>query len=269
MNFLERTVSGFIAAIERALFAEGMARRRGLLQSLDPRIKAAGVLALILAAAFSRRLGVLGALFGVALLLAIASRVPLDLMARRLWIAVLLFTGVIALPAPFLTAGEVVGRVPLLHWAVTSQGLLSAGFLIVRVETMATLSVLVILTTPWSHVLKALRVFRVPVIFVVMLGTTYRYIFLLLQTAQDMLESRRSRWVGKLSGRETRRVAAGSVGVLLTKSLQLSDDVYGAMLSRGFQGEVYVLHDFRARLGDWIALGILLILAGAAVFLGR
>ena len=68
--------------------------------------------------------------------------------------------------------------------------------LVARVETAATLSVLLILCTPWSHVLKALRVLRVPVVFVVILGMTYRYILLLLQSAHDMFESRRSRMVG-------------------------------------------------------------------------
>ena len=83
---------------------------------------------------------------------------------------------------------------------MTAQGLLSAGYLVSRVETASTLSVLLILSTPWTHVLKALRVLRVPVVLVVILGMAYRYIFLLLESARDMLESRRSRMVGELTG---------------------------------------------------------------------
>ena len=70
-----------------------------------------------------------------------------------------------------------------------------------RAETAATLSVLIVLCTPWNNVLKALRVLRLPTVLVVILGMTYRYIFLLLRTAHDMFESRRSRMVGQLDGR--------------------------------------------------------------------
>ena len=126
----------------------------------------------------------------------------------------LFFTGVIALPAIFVTPGEVWFRLPLLDWPVTVQGVRAALNLLVRVETATTLSVLLILTTPWMHVLKALRVLRVPVVFVVILGMTYRYIFVLLQTAADMFEARRSRLIGELDGAEQRRLASASVGVL-------------------------------------------------------
>jgi cobalt/nickel transport system permease protein len=269
MNFIERTVGGFLEALERALYAEELARAPGLLQRLDPRLKLFGILALIVAAAVARNLWVIGASFGFALLLSALSRVPPGFLARRVWIPVFLFTGVIAAPALFLVPGQSVWNLPWLHWPVTVQGIRSACYLLSRVETAATLSVLTIVCTPWSHVLKALRVFRVPVVCVVILGMTYRYIFLLLHTAHDMFESRRSRLVGRLPGAERRRIATASVGVLMSKSLQLSDDVYSAMQSRGFQGEAHVLHDFHAGAADWIILAVLLAVASGAFYFGR
>ena len=269
MNFLERTLTSFVNALERSLYAEELAKARGLLQRLDPRIKLVGVLALVIAVAVAHKLWVIGTVFGVALLLAVGSRVPLALLTRRVWIPVLLFTGIIALPAPLVIPGRVVGRLPGLGWPVTAPGLTSAAFLVTRVETAATLTVLLILSTPWSHVLKALRVVRVPVVLVVILGMAYRYIFLLLESAQDMLESRRSRMVGVLDGAERRRVAASSVGVLMSKTLQLSGDVYDAMLARGYRGEVYVLDDFRTAGLDWMMLGLFAIITAAAFYFGR
>src|ERR1043166_6432957 len=56
------------------------------------------------------------------------------------------------------------------------------------------------------------------------------------------------------TGSRSRSVA--SVGVLISKTMQLSNDVYNAMLARGFRGEVYVLDDFRTAPFDWIALEI-------------
>ncbi|MDR3677779.1 MAG: cobalt ECF transporter T component CbiQ [Acidobacteriota bacterium] len=269
MNFFERTLAGFLDAVEHALDAEEVSQANGLLQRLDPRVKVVGILMLIIAAAMAHKFWVIGAVFVIALILAASSRVSPLLLGKRVWIPVLLFTGIIALPAPFVIPGQVIGRIPGLDWPLTAQGLASARYLVTRVETAATLSVLLILSTPWTHVLKALRVLRVPVVIVVILGMAYRYIFLLIDSARDMLESRRSRMVGEMTGSDSRRLAAASVGVLMSKTLQLSGDVYSAMLARGFRGEVYMLDDFQTTAVDWIMLFCFVAIAAAAFYYGR
>ena len=268
-HFVERSIRGFLAALEHALASEEYGRRDGLLQGLDPRVKLAGVVALIVAAAVSRRIAVILALFCVALALSVSSKVPLRALATKVWIGVLLFTGMIALPALILTPGDVVWRLPLLAWPVSAQGLRGAAYLVTRVETTATLSLLLVLSTPWSHLLKALRIFRLPVVLIVLLGMTYRYIFLMLAAAREMFESRRSRLVGRLDGSARRRLAVASAGVLLGRSLQLSDDVFLAMQARGFRGEVYLLDEFRMRARDWSGLALFAAVAGAALWMGR
>jgi cobalt ECF transporter T component CbiQ len=269
MNFIERTLTAFTGAMEHSLGAAELTEAKGFLQHLDARTKLVGLLSIVVAAATARRLWVIGVLFASALVLAAGSRISLASLLRRVWLPLLVFTGIIALPALFVTPGAIVGRLPWLGWPLTTTGLHSAGFLVTRVETTATLSVLLILTTPWNRVLKALRVFRVPLVLVVILGMTYRYIFLLLESAQSMLESRRSRAVGELSGADGRRVAAATIGVLISKTFDSSNEVYSAMLARGFRGEVYVLEDFHAAFWDWLTLGIFLSLSAGAIYCGR
>ena len=232
-------------------------------------LKAIGLLLLVVATATTRSLAVIIALFALAVILALLSNVPIRRLAVRVWIGVLFFTGSIALPAIFITPGAALVHLPLLHWPITMQGLKAALYLLTRVETATTFSVLLVLCTPWNHVLKALRVLCIPVIFVVILGITYRYIFVLLQTAADMFESRQSRLVGKLDGADQRRLAAASVGVLLGKSIQLSSEVYLAMLSRGYRGELYTLDDFKAQPRDWLALLGFVLIAALAFWFGR
>jgi energy-coupling factor transporter transmembrane protein EcfT len=106
-------------------------------------------------------------------------------------------------------------------------------------------------------------------VLVAILGMTYRYIFVILQTALDMFESRRSRTVGDFTPAESRRLAASAAGVLLSKSFQLSGDVHLAMRSRGFRGEVHLLQDFRAKASDWGWLAGFAFLALAALWWGR
>jgi cobalt/nickel transport system permease protein len=266
-SFIERTLASLLRASEYASAAEHSAEARGLLQRVDPRVKVVGLILLVIVVAASRHLVVIGALFAFALALALSSRISVGKLASWVWSPVLIFTGAIALPAIVLTPGHAVAALGGL--AITSQGLRSAAYLLSRAETAATLSALLVLTTPWPWVLKALRVLKCPTVLVAILGMTYRYVFEILRTALDMFESRRSRTVGSLSPAENRRLAASAVGVLLSKSVHLSDDVHLAMQSRGFRGEVHVLPDFRARAADWCWLAGFVFLAAAALWWGR
>ncbi len=268
-SFVEETLKTLVRKTESALFAEELAQADGFLQKLDPRVKIVGLLALILDATLSRNIFTILFVFATAVLLAAVSRVPVKILAARAWLPALVFTGTIALPIVFIAPGDALLRLPFLNWTITTQGLTSAFYLISRVEATVTLSLLLVLCTLWTHVLKALRVLRVPVVFVVILGMTYRYIFVMLETARNMFEARQSRLIGTLDGRESRRIAASSVGVLLTKSFYLNTEVYLAMQSRGFRGEVYTLDEFEMRPKDWLALVLFLTIAALALWLGR
>ena len=46
-------------------------------------------------------------------------------------------------------------------------------------------------------------------------------------------------------------MATSSVGVLFTKTLVLSEEVYLAMRARGYNGDVFLLQTFRMRPRDW------------------
>lgn len=252
-SFIEATLASLLRASEYAAAAEHSAESRGLLQRVDPRVKVVGLILLVIVVAASRHLVVIAALFAFALGLALCSRIGIGKLASWVWTPVLIFTGAIALPA----------------MVFAPQGLRSTAFLLSRAETAATLSALLVLTTPWPWILKALRVLKCPTVLVAILGMTYRYVFEILRTALDMFESRRSRTVGSLSPAESRLLAASAVGVLLSKSVHLSSDVHLAMQSRGFRGEVHVLPDFRARAADWCWLAGFVLLAAAALWWGR
>jgi len=253
--FIEKTIRGLLTAGQEALFAEDTSKLDGFLQRLDPRVKMAGLGALIVAAVSVRQLPVLIALFALSVLCAVASRISLRLLATRVWLGVLGFTGIIALPAIFL--------------GTHGNGLRSALFLVLRGETTATFSLLLVLTTVWSHLLRSLRFLRVPMAAVAVVSMTYRYIFVFLESAKQMLEARQTRLVGELEPALERRFAAASVGALLDKTMDLSGDVYTAMQARGFRGDVRLLNDLEMHGRDWWQLSALLAMALLAIGLGR
>ena len=261
-DFLTKNIAGFTRVLESIISTEDISRTTGLLQSLDPRVKLVSFLLFIVTVSLVHSLPVLGGIFALIFLMSLASKISSRFFLKRVLIFVPIFTLVIAIPALFLTPGQ-----PLVNLAgkviITQQGALSASFLLLRVTDSLSLGVLLILTTPWSNILVALRWVRVPSIIVDIMGMTYRYMFLLLHSANSMFLARRSRVIGSFSGSENRRWLGRALATTMAKSQRLSEDVYLAMLSRGYQGEVRVLNEFSLKRRDflWIAFSLVVIAA--------
>ena len=257
-DFLTKSISGFSGLLETVVSTEDISHRKGLLQNLDPRIKLVSFLLFIITVSLVHSLPVLGVIFVLIFLISSASKVSPGFFLKRVLIFVPIFTLLIAIPALFLTPGQ-----PLMNLAgkvtITQQGALSAGFLLLRVTNSLSLGVLLILTTPWSNILVALRWIRVPAILVDILGMTYRYMFLLLHSTNSMFLARRSRVIGSFSGSENRRWLGRALATTMAKSQRLSEDVYLAMLSRGYQGEVRVLNEFSLKRRDYVWMSFSLI----------
>jgi cobalt/nickel transport system permease protein len=256
-SFLAGNISSLTQALESIVVTEDLSRAPGLLQGLDPRVKVVTLVLFIILVGLAQSIFTLIVIFMFVFVCVLVSRVPRVLFLKRLFIFIPVFTAVIAIPALFITPG-----VPLVSIAgkiiVTEQGVRTAGFLIMRVIDSLSLSLLLVLTTPWTKLLVALRQLRLPSLIVAVLGMTYRYIFLLLHTTNAMFMARRSRTIGSLSGNENRRWLGRALVTTLMKSQYLSEEVYLAMLSRGYQGEVYALSDLRMRRRDfvWMAFAL-------------
>jgi cobalt/nickel transport system permease protein len=267
-GFIERTLVDINHTLEQSIFAEKIACQPGVLQGLDARLKVIALLLLLLAVNLSHQLGVIAGLYVGALILAAVSKIPLAFFVRRVWILISFFTGLVALPALFITPGPALAHLPL-GLVITRTGALAALFLLLRVGTSVSLAVLLVLTTPWNSVLKALGVLHVPDVLILTLGMTYRYIYLLLHLARELFLARKSRILRRMTGPEERRLLAATSGVLLGKSLQLSSEVYLAMESRGFRGYPHTLDRLRMRWSDWAAGLVVVLVTSLAIWWGR
>lgn len=82
----------------------------------------------------------------------------------------------------------------------------------------------------------ALRRLGVPKLFTEQLLFLHRYLFVIVEEAEDMSRARLARSGGK-SGLRL-RVWATLIGTLLIRSIDRAERIYGAMLARGYQGEM-------------------------------
>ena len=252
-----RSISHFFGD---AFFSEEYSRKKGLLQGVDPRVKIACVVALIVSLTFIHSIILLIIWYGFALALALVSRINLRFFIMRVWIFIPLFTVFIAIPALFniFVPGEPIlvlkqFQAPLSigyfqfpdQISITRQGTFSASLLILRVATSVSLVVLLMLTTKWFHLLRALSFFKVPKSFVLILTITYRYIHLLLKTMEEMHRVFLSRILKTPTWKSNLAFTASGIYVMLRRSLQTGEQVFSAMQSKGYAGKIKVMDSFR------------------------
>ncbi len=276
-KFLDKTLLAVANVAAQSLFSETYARRRGFLQILDVRTKLLTFLFIIVSISFFHDPRTLWLLYGLSLVLAVGSGVSLPFFLKRVWLFVPLFSAAIVLPAllNIVTPGDpllILMRLSRAYtWgpytipreiAVTRQGLWGGIVFVSRVAASVSFAVLFMLTTKWGEVFSGLRSLGVPRIFVFALGMTYRYLFVFLRLIQDMYCSRKSRTIRPLSLAAERSWTASRIGVIFKKSVDMSDDIYKAMLSRGFQGEFRSLRSFHASSVDYVWFVTVLLFSG-------
>jgi cobalt/nickel transport system permease protein len=254
-SFIERSITGALSFLKESVFAEEYASKPGFLQSLDPRIKVITFFLLIIATVLTRSITVCGVLYVLCLILAYLSEVKISFFLKRTWVFIPLFSLFIAIPALFsiFSPGEALLSVNLIGYklSITRQGLSGAALFVTRVTASVSFAVLLSLTTRHFDLLKVLRIFGIPQVFVMTLGMCYRYIYLFLEVAENTYRAVKSRVGTKLHYKRGQQMVAWNIASLWHRSYHLNEAVYQAMLSRGYTGEPAILEHFKTRWIDW------------------
>jgi cobalt/nickel transport system permease protein len=281
-GLLEKALRSLDRFLTETLIAESTAKRRGLWQALDPRVKVVSVFSLIALVTTEIHLAALVASYMLVLAFALASRISLLSFVTRVWGFTLLFAGVVVLPLALnpVTPGE-----PLLVLAqngvdlgfyrfsgpltVTLPGLQRASIIILRTGTAASLALLLTLTTPWTGLLRALRALHIPRLVILILQMTMRYVFLLVRVAIETLEARKLRMVGPFNRGEKRAFFGAIFGTIVSRSYALHEAVYEAMLARGYSGEPKVADRFVLKVVDVLWMAAVTVLIAAVIYFDR
>ena len=264
-NFIEKTISASVSIIQDSVFSERIASGAGLLQGIDARYKALSVFIFVLCALFTGHISLLLALYLFCLVLAALSGIRTVFFLERTLLFIPLFSLFIALPAVFssITPGDTVWT--FAGVSITEQGLYSAALLVCRVTVSVSFVVLLSLVTRHFELLKALGAFGVPQVFIMTAGMCYRYIYLFAETVAGTFLAIKSRAGGVVRPGHGRRIAAWNMAMLWKRSYALNEQVYNAMLSRGYAGTAVALVRFKTKTRD--ILWLIFSCAAAAVIL--
>jgi cobalt/nickel transport system permease protein len=119
---------------------------------------------------------------------------------------------------------------------------------------------LLILSTNFLHLLKALEKLKAPAVFIMIVSFMYRYVFILQDEFMHMKQAKESRTVGGSRWFHVKTLA-NMAGVLFIRSYERAEEVYLAMLARGFDGKIKTIYDFKIKAKD-----VYFLLAAAGIF---
>ena len=247
--------------------------REGLIHRLDPRVKILASLFFILTAVSLPEGAWLsfGILLAILILLSGAAQLGMFYTVRRAFVALPFVLAALAIP--FMTPGSALWVIPGLGWTVTIAGLIRFLTIVARTWIAVQAGILMSATTGVADLLWGLDELRIPRLIVAIVGFMVRYLFVLADEVLRMRRARASR-SPKLPGVKRPgalwqgRVAGMMVGSLFLRSLERSERVHAAMLSRGYNGEMRVLDQPAMMVLDWVVLLVVLISLSAVLWLG-
>ncbi|MFH0791384.1 MAG: cobalt ECF transporter T component CbiQ [Candidatus Omnitrophota bacterium] len=254
-----------LSFLKESVFAQDYASRKGFLQAMDPRFKTVIVILFIVLVMLAKTIPFIAVMYLICFIFIYASKINPGFFLKRTWVFIPLFSLFIAIPALFsvFTPGDALWSFNIfgLKLIVTWQGMLSAAFFVGRVVASVSFVVLLSLTTRHSELLRVLYVFKIPQVFVLTVGMCYRYIYLFVEIIENTYSAVRSRVGINVRHSHGREIAAWGISSLWQRSYHLNNQVYSAMLSRGYKGEPMILNDFHAGWTDWFWLGAVVILS--------
>jgi cobalt/nickel transport system permease protein len=204
---------------------ENYSEHDGPLQNLDPRLKLAATVAyVILVVAMPigwwRALATLGLL--LAFLVGLSGVQPREL-ARR-WLGFFVLFG-------FLTLMVAPSRPERNEYGVAVVALA-----ILAKNSLAFLATLLLVqVTPFRALLIAMRRLGIPAVLVGTLQFMYRYLFVLGDELERMMQARRARRFTR-TGRLDWGLLTGLIGTLFLRAFERGERVHDAMLARGWDG---------------------------------
>ena len=253
MDYLEKTLTDINGMMAEDAYSSTISKYHGVLQRIDPHVKLIGILALIISTSVAKNIAVLISMNIVIFLAALQSGIRCNAYLIRVWVPTFLFAGIAVLPGiiNWITPGESLYTIYTgLHWQVgsfalpadlviTVQGVKSAVFVVLRAAASLGLATLLIKTTRWSLLTKALAKFGLPAGIVTVFDLTYRYIYMFLLILAEYLLGRRSRLVGRETQSTKISWIGGTIAGFLRMVWEYGQEVNHAMQSRGYYGEYH------------------------------
>ncbi|MBD3412925.1 MAG: cobalt ECF transporter T component CbiQ [Candidatus Aminicenantes bacterium] len=228
-------------------YLDKYSRLDSFIHKLDPRVKLICFFLAVVAVVSEPRGDLTGFPFYYLLiiLLLAASRIPLSFVLKRCLIAspfIVMAAGVLPLSYLLSPGASASPSSAESMWFHPLSILLKAYAAVILLTLLSS-------TEKFHRLLNGLQKLKFPPVLGVMSALMYRYIFILNDEMLRTTRARKSRTPGK--SRISRfRIYGNQAALIFLRGKKRAQDVYNAMMSRGFQGEFQEYNGFRLKLRD-------------------
>lgn len=182
------------------------------------------------------------------------ARIPAEIYLKLLFIPMgfwlmglpALIIGISVNPDLAGVQADAIGGISLgqVYLYLSQQGLEQAQTVFMRAIALTSCMYFILLTVPFVEIVRVLRQLGCPALLTELMALMYRFIFVLTETAVEILTAQRSR-LGYCNWRTGMRSLSLVAGQLLWRSLAHYQELSLGLTSRGFNGELRVWHAHR------------------------
>ena len=180
----------------------------------------------------------------------VLGRIPLKFAFKQIFL-VSPFILVLAFTCPFYDREPTSVAFGPFIWQISVGWLRCFSILGKFIVTMLALIALVS-TTRFADLLTAMQKLAVPRLLIIQLGFLYRYIFVLIDRAHQILRARTGRRLRNLGFKTELKTVASMLGSLFVRSIDTAEHINIAMQARGFDGNWRSLSKLQLRRCDLI-----------------
>ena len=214
ISFIDKGIESFAGVLKDGYVQWESASGKGFFYDLDTRIKVVFWLFFLVIVSLKKELLPELGIFFTVFVLVVLSRINLVTFYRKIFLLGFFFGFLISLPSSLnvITHGEVIFPVITLPKAYdfwiyhipevigfTKEGFSVVAMLTLRVLNSLSLTFLILYTTPFPEIIKALKVLKVPDAFLIIISLAYKYIFIFARIVTDMHLAKKSRLVGAVN----------------------------------------------------------------------
>ncbi len=231
------------------MLQEPFAIGNSFIHRLDPRIRVLSACVYSIVVALSRNFYVLTAAILISfVLLMMAQLSAREVIKRVILVNIFIFFLWLFLPLTFQGSGAF----KLGPLTLYSAGITMAAQITLKSNAILLALIALVATMNSSTLGYALDRLHVPDKLVHLLLMTYRYVFLIEQEYHRLMRTARMRGFRPGTNMHTYKTYASIFGMLLVRAANRAEQVYKAMLCRGFKRNFYCLQEFSAGKKEWL-----------------
>jgi cobalt/nickel transport system permease protein len=281
-SFLDHTIQNSAKTVKSIYTQAKNAGGENFIRKINPNVKLLSLIYLVVMISIVSNISAQMIAAGfIALLYLIAGLNVLQLYKKIFFLA-FIFGFIVVLPASLnvITSGKIIFNLmsfdkPLHFWiyeipqniGFTTEGCHVVTLLFFRVLNSISFALLIVFTTPFPSLIKSFKILGVPDTFLMIISLAYKYIFILSKTIEETYFALRSRLISNIKNKNIRELVSGRIFFIFSRSRTNYENTYLAMVSRGYNGKIFLHSQKQLKLKDVIALLIIIAFGIGIIFI--